>query len=146
MFNLKLGLILETDISDYAIGVCATQEHGNKRYPIAYYSRKMSPAEQNYDIHDKELLAIVSVIQHWRIYCEGVPKLTIYTDHKNLLYFTTTKVLNLRQTRWSELLGQYKFEIKYTPGKDNVRADVLSRRSDYVEGREPILYTILKVN
>ena len=146
MFNPRLGLILETDASDYAIGACATQEHGNKRHPIAYYSRKMSPAEQNYDIHDKELLAIVSAMQHWRIYCEGAPKLTIYTDHKNLLYFTTTKVLNSRQTRWSELLGQYKFEIKYTPGKDNARADALSRRSDYVEGREPISHAILKVN
>ena len=62
MFNPKLGLILETDILDYAIGVCTTQEYRNKRHPIAYYSRKMSPAEQNYDIHDKELLAIVSVI------------------------------------------------------------------------------------
>ena len=85
-------------------------------------------------------------MQHWRIYYEGVLKLTIYTDHKNLLYFTTTKVLNLRQTRWSELLEQYKFEIKYTPGRDNVRVDALSRRSDYVKGRELILYVILKVN
>jgi hypothetical protein len=146
MFDPKKPLILETDASDYAIGACATQEHDGKRHPIAYYSRKMSPAEQNYDIHDKELLAIVSALQHWRIYCEGAPKLTIYTDHKNLLYFTTTKVLNGRQTRWSELLGQYKFEIKYTPGKDNARADALSRRSDYVEGREPISHAVLKVN
>ena len=64
MFNPKLGLILETDASDYAIGACATQEHRNKRHLIAYYSRKMSLVEQNYDIYDKELLAIVSAIQY----------------------------------------------------------------------------------
>jgi hypothetical protein len=64
MFDPKKPLILETDASDYAIGACATQEHNGKRHPIAYYSRKMSLAEQNYDIHDKELLAIVLALQH----------------------------------------------------------------------------------
>ncbi|CAD0056184.1 unnamed protein product [Aureobasidium pullulans] len=117
-----------------------------KRHPVAYYSRKMTPAEQNYDIHDKELLAIVAALQHWRVYAEGAPSLTILTDHKNLLTFTTTKVLNRRQVRWSELLGQYKFKIQYTPGKDNGRADALSRRIDYMEGKEAIVHSILQTN
>ena len=72
--------------------------------------------------------------------------MTIYTDHKNLLYFTTTKSLNQRQTRWLELLGQYKFEIKYTLGKDNGRADALSRQSDYIDSKESVLHSILKAN
>ena len=72
--------------------------------------------------------------------------MTIYTDHKNLVTFTTTKVLNRRQTRWSELLGQYKFKIVYTPGKDNGRADALSRRSDYMKDKDPISHSILKQN
>ena len=119
---------IETDASDLAIGACLCQLGPTGKWqPVAYHSRKMSPAEQNYDIHDKELLAIVVALQHWRTYVEGSPKTTIFTDHKNLLSFTTTKVLNRRQVRWSELLGQYKFEIKYTPGKDNGRADALSR-------------------
>ena len=64
MFDPKKPILLETDASDYAIGACITQETDEERHPIAYYSRKMSPAEQNYDIHDKELLAIVSALQH----------------------------------------------------------------------------------
>jgi transposase InsO family protein len=138
--------IIETDASDKAIGAVFTQEHNGKRMPIAFFSRKMTPAELNYDIHDKELLAIVVAIQQWRIYVEGATKTTIFTDHKNLLTFTTTKVLNRRQTRWAELLGQHKFEIKYTPGNNNGRADALSRRSDYMEGKDTVNHAILKLN
>lgn len=146
LFDGKRAVWIETDASDKAIGACLTQEHDGKRHPVAYYSRKMSPAEQNYDVHDKELLAIVAALQHWRVYAEGAPKLTILSDHKNLTYFTTTKVLTRRQARWSELLGQYKFEIRYTPGRENGRADALSRRSDYMEGQEPVQRNILKAN
>ena len=146
MFDSKKPIQIETDASDRAVGACLTQEHDSKRLPIAYYSRKLSPAEQNYDIHDKELLAVVAALYQWRVYCEGAPGLTIYTDHKNLLHFTTTKILNRRQTRWSELLGQYKFTIQYTPGRDNGRADALSRRSDYMEGKDAVNHSILKIN
>ena len=146
MFDSGKLVHIETDASDRAIGACLTQDHEGKRHPVAYYSRKMTPAEQNYDIHDKELLAIVAALQHWRVYAEGAPSLTILTDHKNLLTFTTTKVLNRRQVRWSELLGQYKFKIQYTPGKDNGRADALSRRIDYMEGKEAIVHSILQTN
>ena len=60
-------------------------------HPVAYLSRKLSPAEQNYDVHDKELLAIVASLESWRVYTKGSPELTILTDHKNLVHFTTTK-------------------------------------------------------
>ncbi|GIZ39172.1 hypothetical protein CKM354_000256300 [Cercospora kikuchii] len=146
MFDTKEPVYIETDASDLAIGACLTQMHDGKRHPVAYYSRKMSPAEQNYDVHDKELLAIVAALQHWNYYAEGAPGLTILSDHKNLTYFTTTKVLTRRQARWSELLGQYKFEIRYTPGKENGRADALSRRVDYMEGKEPVQQRVLKAN
>lgn len=106
----------------------------------------MSPAEQNYDIHDKELLAIVASLEHWRVYVEGAPSLKVWSDHKNLVTFTTTKILSRRQTRWSELLGQYKLEIQYTPGKENGRADALSRRSDYMESKHIFEHSILKKN
>lgn len=88
-----------------------TQEYSKQRHPLAYYSYKMTPTELNYDIHDKELLAIVALLQHWQVYTEGAPRLIILSDHKNLTYFTTTKQLTQRQVQWSELLGQYKFEI-----------------------------------
>lgn len=146
MFDPELSTQIETDASDLAIGACLTQTKDGKRIPIAFYSRKMTPAEQNYDIHDKELLAVVSSLMHWRIYAEGAKDLTIYTDHKNLLTFTTTKVLNRRQVRWAETLSQFKFKIQYTPGKDNVRADALSRRSDYMKDKEVFDHSILKRN
>ena len=135
---------IETDASDLAIGACLCQIKDQKWHPVAYYSRKMSGAEQNYDIHDKELLAVVCALQNWRVYAESCSELTIYTDHKNLLNFTTTKELNRRQVRWSELLGQYKFKIQYTPGKENGRADALSRRSDYMEEKDVTRRPILK--
>ena len=135
---------IETDASDLAIGACICQQREDKWHPIAYHSRKMSTAEQNYDIHDKELLAVVCALQNWRVYVESCSELTIYTDHKNLLNFTTTKQLNRRQVRWAELLGQYKFKILYTPGKDNGRADALSRRTDLMETKDVTERPILK--
>ena len=128
MFNPKKPVRIETDASDLVIGGCLIQQEDGKHHPVAYMSRKLSPVEQNYDVHNKELLAIVAALENWRVYVEGAPSLEIYTDYKNLLNFTTTKQLNRRQVRWSELLGQYKFKIHYTPGKENGRADALSRR------------------
>ena len=123
---------IETDASDLIIGACLYQQKDGKQYPVVYYLRKMSPAEQNYNIHDKELLAVVYSLQHQRVYAESYSELTIFTDHKNLVGFTTIKELNRRQVRWSELLRQYKFKIQYTLGKDNRRVDALSRRSNYI--------------
>ena len=104
----------------------------------------MSAPEQNYNIYDKELLAVVYALQNWRVYAESCSELTIYTDHKNLLSFTTTKALNRRQVRWAETLGQYKFRILYTPGRDNGRADTLSRRTDLMENKDITDHPILK--
>ena len=93
------------------------------------------PAEQNYDIHDKELLAIIDVLKHWRHYLQGARhEVAIITDHKNLTAFTTTKVLNKRQVRWAEELSSYNFKISYRKGSENQAADALSRRPDYMEG------------
>ena len=97
-FDPSKKIILETDSSDFAIGACLNQpDETGKFKPIAYYSRKLSPAELNYDIHDKELLAIVVAFEQWRVYLEGSTyPVQVWTDHKNLIHFTTTKVLNRR--------------------------------------------------
>lgn len=145
-FESGKPLRIETDASDLALGACATQEKDGQWHPIAYYSRKFSGPEERYDVHDKELLAIVSALEHWRIYAQSCSELTIYTDHKNLVHFTTTKVLNRRQVRWSEMLGQYKFKILYTPGKDNGRADALSRRRDLAGEKTINEFAVLGVN
>jgi len=146
VFRSDEPLRIETDASDLALGACAKQEREGKWHPVAYYSRKFSSAEENYDVHDKELMAIVAAIGHWRIYAESCSELTVFSDHKNLTNFLTTKVLNRRQVRWAELLGQYRFRIVYTPGKENGRADALSRRPDIAGTKEIKNAALLKKN
>ena len=128
--------ILETDASDFAIAAVFSQhDAANVLHPVAFYSRKLSAAELNYDIHDKEMLAIVEAIREWRAYLEGAAHpFVVYTDHKNLEHFATTKVLNRRQSRWSEFLASYNFKIVYRPGAAMTKADAMSRRHDFSEG------------
>jgi len=99
MFDLKKPGRMKTNALDLAIDACFNQLYEGMWHPMAYYSRKLSLAEQNYDIHDKKLLAIVVALEAWRVYIEGASGLTILTDHKNLLHFITTKELNRRQVR-----------------------------------------------
>ena len=143
-FDPLLRPIMETDASDFAIGAVLSQHFEGKRkkgdmfppkpelHPTAYFSRKMQPAEINYEIHDKEMLAIVAGFKEWKRYLEGAHyQVLIYTDHKNLEYFSTTKVLNRRQARWAQELAAYDFKIIYREGRLNGKPDALSRRSEY---------------
>jgi len=130
-FNLERAVTIETDASDYAIGaICSQPDDKGILHPVAYYSRKLKDPEGNYDIYDKELLAIVDTLRKWDTYCKTTgPKITILTDHKNLEYWKTKKDLNLRQARWGERLANYDFVIKYRPGKLAGKPDILSRES-----------------
>jgi len=81
--------MVETDSSNFAIGAILSQKNpkDNKVHPVAFYSRSLSPAEKNYAIYDKELLAIVSALEHWRHLLKGTSiPFTIFSDHRNLLY------------------------------------------------------------
>ena len=130
-FDYDRKTVLETDASDWASGGVLSQydDEGRLR-PMAYFSSKHSAAECNYEIYDKELLAIIKSLEEWRPELQGcASEFEILTDHKNLEYFTSTKVLNQRQVRWSEFLSQYNFRIIYRPGSKAVRPDALSRRS-----------------
>jgi hypothetical protein len=130
-FNPDSPIFVFTDASGFAMSGIICQSHDGQLHPVAFWSRKFTTAECNYDIHDQELLAIVSVFQHWRHYLEGAKHtVTVYTDHKNLEVFMTTKVLNRRQARWAELLAGYDFIMSPIPGTKNP-ADGLSRRPDY---------------
>src|SRR5207248_4087018 len=94
-FNPYLETSVEADSSDFAIGGILSQKHGKTWYPVAFISRKLTPAELNYEIYDKEMLAIVECFKKWRHYLESVQHTTkVYTDHKNLEWFATTKQLN----------------------------------------------------
>jgi hypothetical protein len=95
---------------------------------IAYASRQLRKHEQNYPTHDLELAAVVQAQKIWRHYLLG-HRCHIYTDHKILKYIFTQNDLNLRQRRWLELIKDYDLEIHYHPGKANVVADALSRKS-----------------
>lgn len=123
---------LETDASDIALGAVLSQldEAGHSR-PVAFFSRKLLPAEQNYSVHDKELLAIVAAFKHWRHYLHGSPhSIAVLTDHNNLRYFRTAQHLKPRHARWAEFLSEFDFVLQYRPGAANAAADALSRRED----------------
>ncbi|GJP63052.1 hypothetical protein CLOP_g20128, partial [Closterium sp. NIES-67] len=114
------------DASDQAVGAVLTQDQGNGLQPIAYLSKKLHGAEQNYLIHDKEVLAIVITFKTWRCYLEG-RKTTVYTDHCNLKYLKTQPDLFRRQVLWIDYLETpFQYDIVYKPGHKN-KADALSR-------------------
>ncbi|KAH6597129.1 hypothetical protein BASA50_004670 [Batrachochytrium salamandrivorans] len=129
-------------LGDRCIGLCISgvlsqYDDSNTLRPIAFYARQMNSAEQNYEIYDKELLAVVESFKHWRHFLQGgLHPVTVLCDHKNLEYFMTTKKLTRRQARWSLELSEYDFSLTHRPGKLNGRADSLSRREDYKSNTE----------
>ena len=99
-----------------------------ERQVVAYASRQLKKHELNYPTHDLELAAVLHALITWRQYLLG-NKCEIFTDHKSLKYIFTQPNLNLRQTRWMETIKDFDLSISYTPGKANVMADALSRKS-----------------
>ncbi|CAK9782871.1 unnamed protein product [Cutaneotrichosporon oleaginosum] len=97
----------------------------------------MLPAELNSDIYNKEMLAVIEALHSWRCYIDGCKDLTIRTDHKNLEYWKTARVLNRRHIRWLHLMQEHRPKIVYTPGNKMTQADALSRRQGFQEGTKP---------
>jgi hypothetical protein len=96
-------------------------------HPVAFESRKLNSAELNYNVTEKEMLAVVHALRVWWCYLEGAD-FTVYTDHVSNTFFQTQPNLSRRQARWLEFLqGFGNFEWKYRKGASNV-ADALSRR------------------
>ena len=142
-FDPSQKIRVETDASAFAIAGILSQpdDVGNWR-PVAFWSRKMIPAEQNYETHDQELLAIVATFKQWRHYLErSLYPIEVLTDHHNLRGFMKLKELAPRQARWALKLAAYDFEIIHRAGKTNP-ADPPSRRPDY-EGASPFNTTLL---
>ena len=125
-FDSLKHTVLETDACNFVIGAILSQIHEGHLYTVAYHSRKMSLAEWNYDIHDKELLAIVDAFKVWRYYCHEIPLILVFSDHQNLKYFMYTKVLNAHQTRWAAFLSHFNFRNLYRPGPQGEKPDTLS--------------------
>ncbi|KAA0722980.1 Retrovirus-related Pol polyprotein from transposon 297 [Triplophysa tibetana] len=128
--NPDLPFVVEVDASTTGVGAVLSQRHGDplQLHPCAFFSKKLSPAEQNYDIGNQELLAIKLALEEWRHWLEGANHpFSVITDHKNLEYLRTAKRLNPRQARWSLFFTRFHFTITYRPGHKNVKADSLSR-------------------
>ncbi|SPC66389.1 related to pol protein [Ustilago sp. UG-2017b] len=130
-FDYHLPTRVETDTSDFAIAGVLKQEHEQCWHPVAYYSRKMSSAKKNYEIHDKELLAVVACLTQWRHMLAGLPsQLVILTDHEALKYFKSQCRITGRQARWAVLLADFDFILQYWPGDKGGEPDALTRRGD----------------
>ncbi|KAF1318686.1 reverse transcriptase, partial [Globisporangium splendens] len=120
------------DASDYAIG-CALMQHDDEGHErvVSYQSRQLRPAERNYPVHDKELLAMKYSLVKFRVYLLGEERFAIYTDHASLRTAVKTPHLSQRMARWFSFFAEYNFVVHYKPGKTNILADALSRRPDY---------------
>ncbi|KAJ3500263.1 hypothetical protein NMY22_g19316 [Coprinellus aureogranulatus] len=133
-YDPSLPATLSTDASDFALsGILQQPDDNGHLHPVAFYSRKFSPAEINYDIHDKELLAIVDSFRDMRAWLMGTAQpIAVICDHKNLEYFMTSHVLNRRQARWSMFLSEFDFQLDWSPGTKNP-ADAPSRQQGPVD-------------
>ena len=125
---------IEANSLDFATGAVLSQQSttDGKWHPVAFYSKSLSSVEQNYEIHDKEMLAIIRTLEEWRHFLEGATHpVEIWTDHKNLKYFMTAKKLNCRQARWFLHLARFDFLLHHCPRHAMGKPDVLSRRADH---------------
>uniref|UniRef100_A0A8C5M348 Gypsy retrotransposon integrase-like protein 1 n=1 Tax=Leptobrachium leishanense TaxID=445787 RepID=A0A8C5M348_9ANUR len=145
--DLTKPFFLEVDASDKATGAILSQRNDSddKLHPVAFHSKRLSVAEINYDVGDKELLAIKRALEEWRHLLEGtLHPITVYTDHRNLEYLQTARRLNSRQARWSLFFTRFFFHITYRPGDKNGKADALSRQFSEPDLSNSSQTTILK--
>jgi hypothetical protein len=128
---------LQTDASAYGVGAVLSQQGETTPtlakctkpilHPIAYYSATFTLTEQNYDIYERELLAMMKSLTHWRPYLGWTKEpFTILTDHANLQYWKAPKNLNHRTAQWHMDLQEYDYEIQYIPRNTNTPTDALS--------------------
>ncbi len=124
---------VKADASDFATGAVLSQLQDKEWHTIAFQSQSPSEAERNYDIYDKELLAIVRALEEWRHHLEGADeRFEIWTDHKNLIDFQEAQKLNCRQSRWSLFLSRFEFNLLHRLGKAAGKPDALSQRVNHV--------------
>ncbi|KAK3550529.1 hypothetical protein QTP70_000030 [Hemibagrus guttatus] len=127
-----LPFVVEVDASSSELGAVLSQRHGEpgKLHSCAFYSRKLMAAEANYDVGNRELLAIKAVLEEWHHWLDEAchPFQVPGTDHRNLEYLRGTKRLNPRQARWALFFTRFLFTVTYRPGSKNGKADALSRQ------------------
>ena len=136
--NTEIPFRIQTDSSDFAIGAALLQQHEGKWLPCAYLSKKLSDAEIKYEVHERELYALILALKEWRHYLSG--KFIVQVDHEPLVHFYKQSNLSGRQARWQELMQNYDMEITYIPGSKNIVADCLSRRPDHKANNVTLTY------
>jgi len=120
---------METNALDYALAaILSIVNEENEVHLVAFHSCTFTMVELNYDTYDKKLLAIFEVFKIWQHYLEGPAyPINVIMDHKNLEYFSTTKVLTWKQAQWFEYLFQFNLVIRFHPGCLGTKLDALTR-------------------
>ena len=125
--RLDVGFILDTDASNFAIGAVLSQEQEGTERVIAYASRTLNRAEQNYCVTRRELLAVVTFLKHFRHYLYG-QQVKVRTDHGALRWLLQFKNPEGQLARWLEVITQYQLTLEHRAGRVHLNADGLSRR------------------
>jgi len=128
---------IEADSLDFASRAILSQQlpREEKWHLVAFYSKSLSPVEWNYEIYNKEMLAIICTLEEWRHFLKKAwHPVEIWTDHKNLEYFMMAKKLNCCQACWSLYLARFNFKLIHCPGCSIEKLDALSQRSDHSNG------------
>ena len=128
---------IEADSSDFATGAVLSQQStmDGKWHFVVFYSKSLSSMKWNYEIHDKEMLAIICALAEWRHFLEKATyPVEIWTNHKNLEYFMMAKKLNRCQAHWFLHLARFDFLLHHRPGHAMGKPDTLSRRANHRNG------------
>lgn len=135
----EIPFVVEVDTSSCGIGAVLSQcqPDSGKLHPCAYFSRKLTTAEANYDVGNRELLYIKAALEEWCRWMEGAPHpFLVLTDHRNLKYLHGDKYLNPHQARWALLFTRFNFSVTYRPGsKNDDRRDMKSPHQGSSTGR-----------
>lgn len=122
--------VVEVDASEVGVGAVLSKisRQDNKLHPCAYFSHRLSPAERNYDIVNRELLVVQLALGDWCHWLEGMAiHFMVWNDHRNLEYIHSTKCLNARHAQWALIFGPFDLVLSYRPGSKNVKPDALLR-------------------
>ena len=122
----KQEFILDTDASLHGVGAVLSQVQDGQERVISYFSKTLSPSEQNYCVTRRELLAVVLGVKHFRPYLYGRP-FKLRTDHASLQWLYRLKEPHHQIARWLEILAEFQFQLQHRPGKSHENADALSR-------------------